>query len=60
MYYLMTSGLRMSVKPDLNDSDDKNDSQETDSPYFDRSFSRIANFIKIVEKKQIDLQIKWE
>ena len=51
----MTSGLRMCIKSDLNENDDKNDDPD-DPPYFDRSFSRISNFIRNCKEKQIDLQ----
>ena len=43
----MSSGLRMYSKPDLNENDNDDDDKNDDhSPYFDRSFSRISNFIE--------------
>ena len=43
LFHLMTSGLRMSIKQDLNE--DTDDGDDDLPPYFDRSFSRISNFI---------------
>ena len=48
VFHLITSGLRMSVKTDLNENDQDNDNEEKETeslPYFDGSFSRISNVI---------------
>ena len=47
--HLITSGLRMSGKQDLNENDE--DGEDDYSPYFDRAFSRISKFIANSKEK---------
>ena len=48
VFHLMTSGLRMYTKQDLNENDEYD---TNNSPYFDRLFSRISDFIKNSKEK---------